>query len=55
MLTIIIQQVDNVFKASREFFELPDALKDNYRYGQPDSQSDGYTGKDEEMLIIFLF
>jgi isopenicillin N synthase-like dioxygenase len=42
-------KVDNVFRASQSFFQLPDAIKDEYRCGQPDNESDGYTGKDQEM------
>lgn len=42
-------KVDAVFRASEQFFTIPDALKDEYRCGQPDQESDGYTGKDQEM------
>ena len=48
-LTLKLCKVDNVFRASQLFFQLPDAVKDEYRCGQPDNESDGYTGKDQEM------
>lgn len=46
------QTIDNVFQASKSFFQLPDAIKDVYRCGKPDSESDGYTGKDQEILDV---